>query len=148
MFVTLGTAARQCKVSKGTLSRAISSGKLSATRNEDGSWKIDNAELARYLEANQHRFRSEPVTTDQTETGDNPDPATDVLVAELRRMLDDLRTERDRLLTVIERLSLPVPQRAPDQSGPIPMPAPAEPKPEPGLLPRVRRTWRWLRTTG
>jgi excisionase family DNA binding protein len=63
MYVTLGTASRQCRVSKGTLSRAISRGKLSATRNEDGSWKIDHAELARYLEANQHRFRSEPVAT-------------------------------------------------------------------------------------
>jgi hypothetical protein len=50
---------------------------LAATRREDGSWKIDNAELARYLEANQHRFRSE--------TGEDDQPETDVsTVAELR----------------------------------------------------------------
>jgi hypothetical protein len=50
---------------------------LAATRREDGSWKIDNAELARYLEANQHRF--------QSETSEDDQPETDVsTVAELR----------------------------------------------------------------
>jgi hypothetical protein len=76
---------------------------------------------------------SVPVRTgcnDQTETGDNPDPATDAMVAELRGTVEDLRTERDRLLTVIERLSLPVPQRgATVPSGPIPMPAPPDAQP-------------------
>ena len=65
---------------QGTISKAIKTGKLSATRREDGSWKIDNAELARYLEANQHRFRSDTVETDQPETGVEPRAATDALV--------------------------------------------------------------------
>jgi excisionase family DNA binding protein len=34
-MITLGEAARQCGVSKGTISKAIASGKLSATRKED-----------------------------------------------------------------------------------------------------------------
>jgi excisionase family DNA binding protein len=50
MDFTLGEAARQCRVAKGTISKAIKTGKLSATRREDGSWKIDTVELARYLE--------------------------------------------------------------------------------------------------
>jgi excisionase family DNA binding protein len=56
-MITLGEAARQCGVAKGTISKAIKSGKLSATRNEESSWSIDAAELHRYVEANRHRFR-------------------------------------------------------------------------------------------
>jgi excisionase family DNA binding protein len=67
-MLTLGQAARHCGVSKGTISKAIASGKLSATRREDGSWAIDGAELARYLDVNGHRFRPE--------TGSGEQPAT------------------------------------------------------------------------
>jgi predicted site-specific integrase-resolvase len=44
---TLGTAAKAAGVSKTTLRRAIESGRLSATRNDDGSYSIDPAELHR-----------------------------------------------------------------------------------------------------
>jgi excisionase family DNA binding protein len=44
---TLGQAAKAVGVSKTTLRRAIESGRLSATRNEDGSYEIDPAELHR-----------------------------------------------------------------------------------------------------
>jgi hypothetical protein len=50
MTFTLGEVARQCGVAKGTISKTIKTGKLSAIRREDGSWSINNAELARYLE--------------------------------------------------------------------------------------------------
>jgi excisionase family DNA binding protein len=56
MQLTLGQAAKQVGVSKPTLSKAISTGKLSTTRREDGSFAIDPAELCRYVEANGHRF--------------------------------------------------------------------------------------------
>lgn len=49
--LTFGEAARQWGVAKGTISKAIKTGKPSATRREDGSWSIDKAELARYLDA-------------------------------------------------------------------------------------------------
>jgi excisionase family DNA binding protein len=38
MQFTLGEAARQCGIAKGTISKAIKTGKLSATRKEDGRW--------------------------------------------------------------------------------------------------------------
>jgi hypothetical protein len=69
-------------VAKGTISKAIKTGKLSATRREDGSWSIDNAELARYLDANGHRFRSETGAADQPETGVETNAATDALIGE------------------------------------------------------------------
>ena len=47
---TLGQAARACGRSKSALSRDVKSGKLSATRNADGSLGIDPAELHRLYE--------------------------------------------------------------------------------------------------
>jgi excisionase family DNA binding protein len=145
MYFTLGQAARHCGVAKGTISKAIKTGKLSATRHEDGSWKIDNAELARYLDANGHRFRSDTGEPDRAETS----PATDALVLELRAVIadlradrEDLRQDRDHWRTVAERLSLPAwtPGRQPAEDASTP--APVEP------TSRLRRAWRWMRATG
>jgi hypothetical protein len=117
---------------RGTISKAIKTGKLSATR-EDGSWKIDNAELARYLEANQHRFRSDTVETDQVETGVGTGAATDALVAELRAVIADLRQDRDQWREQALRLALPAPKR--DEQ---PM----------AVGNRWRRAWRWMQARG
>ena len=46
-MLTLGQAARATGKAKVTLARAIKSGRLSATRSDDGSYAIDPAELAR-----------------------------------------------------------------------------------------------------
>jgi hypothetical protein len=48
---TVGQAARATGKSKSTISAAVKSGKISATRNEDGSWSIDPAELHRVFPA-------------------------------------------------------------------------------------------------
>ncbi len=45
---TLGEAAKAVGFSKTTLSRAIKKGNLSAKRLDDGSYKIDAAELERW----------------------------------------------------------------------------------------------------
>ena len=112
MQFTLGEAARQCGVAKGTISKAIKSGKLSATRREDGSWSIDNAQLARYLDANGHRFRSETGDADQPETAPTTDAATDALIAELRTVIADL-LDRDAWREQAQRLVLPAPKPTP-----------------------------------
>jgi excisionase family DNA binding protein len=126
-MITLGEAARQCGISKGTISKAIKSGKLSATRNEDTSWSIDAAELARYVEANRHRFRSETFKPDQLEA----DPVTDVLVAELRGVIADLRQDRDHWREQAQRLALLAPK---------PQATPVEPE-----KPQRMTPWSWLR---
>jgi excisionase family DNA binding protein len=106
MQLTLGQASKQVGVSKPTLSKAISTGKLSATRREDGSWAIDPAELCRYVEANGHRFHSATGNGSRLETP--PDTAattaaTDAQVEALRQVevllrqeLTDVRIDRDR----------------------------------------------------
>jgi len=104
---------RQLGVSKGTISKAIASGKLSATRREDGSWAIDGSELARYLEVNGHRFRSETVPSEQAETDAELRARADLAeqrLAELRSLDDDMQAQRDTWETVAQRLSLPAPK--------------------------------------
>src|SRR5262249_26181365 len=156
-MLTLGQAARHCGVSKGTISKAIASGKLSATRREDGSWAIDGAELARYLDVNGHRFR--------TETGSGEQPATiaelraraelaeqrlgdlKAMLEDMRRQRDDAERQRDKWETVATRLSLSAPN--PDEK-PAATPAPNNAQPaETAQQPsRLHRAWRWMRATG
>jgi excisionase family DNA binding protein len=47
MYLTLGQAAKQSGIGKATLSRYIKQGKLSAQKQEDGSYRIDASELNR-----------------------------------------------------------------------------------------------------
>ena len=142
-MLTLGAAARHCGVSKGTISKAIASGKLSATRREDGSWAIDGAELARYLEVNGHRFRSETGPGEQPETVNSAaelraraelaEQRLDDLkaaLADMRRQRDDMENQRDKWETQAQRLALSAPKPAAE--------TPATPM----------TWWRWLRTTG
>jgi hypothetical protein len=84
---------------------AIKTGKLSATRREDGSWSI----------APSWPDTSTPtVTASARKTGDadQPEiaPATDMLVAELRGVIADLRADRDARREQAQRLTLPAPK--------------------------------------
>jgi excisionase family DNA binding protein len=107
MQLTLGQASKQVGVSKPTLSKAISTGKLSATRREDGSWAVDPAELCRYVEANGHRFHPATGNGSRVETPDDTASAAAVeaqvealrhVEALLRQELVDVRIDRDRFL--------------------------------------------------
>jgi hypothetical protein len=61
-------------------------------------------------------------------------------LADLRSMYEDMKAQRDKWETVAQRLSLPAPK-------PVETPetAPAPPAEHPS---RLRRSWRWLRSTG
>jgi excisionase family DNA binding protein len=105
MQLTLGQASKQVGVSKPTLSKAISTGKLSATRREDGSWPIDPAELCRYVEANRHRFHPATGNGSRVETQDDTASAAAIeaqvealrqVEGLLRQELVDVRIDRDR----------------------------------------------------
>ena len=63
MSYTLGTAAKAAGLSKPTIHRAIRSGRISATRLDDGSYRIDPAELHRVFPP----VSSVPVTPGGTE---------------------------------------------------------------------------------
>jgi hypothetical protein len=90
MAYTLGEAARAVGRSKTTLGRAIKSGRISATRGEDGSYLIDPAELHRVFAVTRDGYprmeRSVPLN------GPEPAPSPETLA--LRQLL----AERERLV--------------------------------------------------
>jgi len=107
-MLTLGQAAKETGVSKPTISKAISKGRLSGTKNEKGEYEIDPSELFRVfpLASKSHvsNLQSEtPIYTNYLQR------ELDVLQEErtrerqqLETTISDLRAERERLLSVIE----------------------------------------------
>ena len=105
-MLTLGKAARQLRVSKGTISKAIASGKLSASRREDGSWSIDGAELTRYFE--------ETAPSEQPETLPELRARAELAeqrLADLKMMYEDMVEQRNKWETIAYRIALPATQR-------------------------------------
>ena len=95
MSYTLGTAAKATGKSKPTIQRAIKSGKMSATRKEDGSYEIDPAELHRVYDL---------VTGASNETDDmkqsetlNNDGVLQGQIDVLRELVQELQGERNDL---------------------------------------------------
>ena len=77
---------------------------------------------------------------------------TDELVAQLREQLADMRNERDRARADVDVWRVAFEQEraqrvlpAPGNDAQSPETTPATPSEQPS---RLRRTWRWLRTTG
>ena len=92
MKLSLIKAAEASGKSKSTINRAIKSGKLSAQRNDDGSYSIDPSELSR-------AFPTKPQGTPPTEphTGHQEPPEVKALRAELEASHERLQDARDRL---------------------------------------------------
>jgi hypothetical protein len=90
MIYTLGEAVKATGVSKTSLHRAIRSGRISATKTENGSYEIDASELFRVFPL-AARNSSEEQPLDQGGT-------TEVSsgTGALRRELEMLRQERER----------------------------------------------------
>lgn len=106
-FLTLSQAAKAISKSKSTLNRAIKSGRLSAVRNEDGTFSIDPSELARAFPQNEPERASmvhhEPAL-ERPETGDFSkvfmleqllEKEREALARE-REVSADLKEDRDR----------------------------------------------------
>jgi len=87
MMLSLQEAAELARVNKTTLFRAIKKGKVSASKDEHGQYRLDPAELNRVY----------PVAA----SGDRQQRATriDELIAQLHERLNDMRDERDRART-------------------------------------------------
>lgn len=100
MAYTLGEAAKATGKSKATLSKAIKSGRLSALKDETGTFRIDPAELHRVYPATpQGEQKETPVNT--LETGDYRAlqarlEATEERLADKDAVIADLREDRDK----------------------------------------------------
>jgi hypothetical protein len=109
MGITLLEAARRTGRDKSTLRRQIRAGKLSATRDHNGTWLIEVAELERL-----HPVR--PVDNPTAAPRVAPDVApADALISELRGVIADLRADRDHWRDAFENAQrtalLPAPRR-------------------------------------
>lgn len=94
--LSLSQAAKLTGKSKSTINRAIKSGKISATRHEDGTYSIDPAELAR-------AFDVEPLEGTKRRDADLDGTRLLERITALEAMLNrereisaDLKEDRDR----------------------------------------------------
>lgn len=109
MKLSASQAAKETGKSVPTISRAIKSGKLSATRTETGGFEIDPAELFRVFPAVTRNDNVTPPKLGDETPSDNRALQTEIemlremldqereTVADLRRRLDDEAAERRQL---------------------------------------------------
>lgn len=94
MKLTLGQAAKTAKRSKGTLSKALNSGGISAEKDDKGRWQIDPSELSRWMSANP--FPNGRENQDETPSETQENSALGVEVKMLREKIDTMTSERER----------------------------------------------------
>lgn len=94
MKLTLGQAAKAANRSKGTLSKALNSGGISAEKDDKGRWQIDPSELSRWMSANP--FPNGVDTQEETHVETRENSALSVEVKMLREQIDTMKAERDR----------------------------------------------------
>lgn len=148
-FLTLSQSAKAISKSKSTLNRAIKSGRLSAVRNEDGTFSIDPSELARVFPKTTQEREPEPRQERVEERSGTEDSSK---VAMLERLLErerealarerevsaDLKEDRDRWRAQATGLLSDL-RTAQDK---------AVPAPSPETLPRPQPKGFWKRLLG
>lgn len=98
MKLTLGLAAKHAGRAKGTLSKALNNGQISAEKDGKGRWQIDPSELQRWIDANPLQNSTENQGTTPIETLKNPNgnSGLSVEVKLLREQIEKTDLERDR----------------------------------------------------
>lgn len=101
MSYTLGEAAKATGVSKASLSRAVGSGRISATKNDDGSFSIEPVELHRVYPPKS--AVAVAATPSETLRNSHPNPNdASVLCARLEALTEQLR-DRDMTIDDLRR---------------------------------------------
>lgn len=145
-----------------TITRAIKSGRLSATKDEAGAWQIDGAELARVFPLRVQSLQTPDMQKDANPAQSqmqSPDNALREELAALRErvrlqeqlltdrqeQIADLKEDRDRWRTQATGLLSDL--RAAQDKIPAADPAP-DPQPEPEFKPIPPRPWLWRMLKG
>ena len=136
MTLTLRQAADKCGKSRSTVHRALKSGKLSGSRDDDGTWSIDASELARVFpwDAHEHGHWDDK-GRGRDETGDS----SAVLAVRVEMLEQQLERERDTVEDLRRRLD-----RAEERAFALSAPSPTQRQqegPQRGLWERVRGLW-------
>ena len=117
---SLRQSAEVCGKSRSTIHRALKSGKLSGSRDANGEWSIDGAELARVFpwDSQDHGHRD---SAGQERAAHNIDEVLAVKVAMLEQQLereqDTVADLRKRLDRAEDRVSALTDQRSGTQAG-------------------------------
>ena len=93
-------AVRLYQVSRATLTKALSDGKISAEKNDAGHWQIDPAELARVYAPRAPQkavSRASPGQVSRDEPGQSTGPDTVDMAARLARAEAALDAEREKV---------------------------------------------------
>lgn len=143
MSYSLSEAARVTGKNKSTILRAIKSGRISATKHDDGSYSIEPVELDRVfplVNLDMDATGGAPVATQQFATPRNPQAqplevalleerlrSREERIRDLESQLEDTREQRDRWQDEASYLRklLPAPAMQP----------PSQPQPEPSAAP-------------
>jgi len=106
MVYTLGEAAKAAGKSKATISKAIKTGKISATKNDNGSFSIDPSELHRV-------YPAPPLSTERSEQSDTPQSKrlneTEIIALRVKleaaeKRIEDLEEDREHWRQQANRL--------------------------------------------
>ena len=155
--------------------RAVKAGKISGTRDDAGVWHVDPAELFRVFEPAQPEAEAEPqhalanaLVAELRARLDDMRRTVEDVRRDRDQRIADLARERDEWREEAKRLSLPAPtpmraaaaphdmeqgRGAADEESPANGPVRAAAAPSIAAdaaqpAGRLRRTWRWLRSTG
>ena len=100
MALSLSQAAKVAGKSKSTINRAIKSGKISATRHDDGSYSIDASELSRAFQIGTHEgsewiSAALPIEPTGTAVLEAENAALRAALDREREIANDLMADRD-----------------------------------------------------
>jgi excisionase family DNA binding protein len=102
---SMGEAARRLGLSKPTVSSKIKKGLISATQLDDGSYRIEGAELARFEQSYQKPARGKKRGEAPSAKRVTPSPAhlAEVELTAARVRISELEADRDRLRSDLEK---------------------------------------------
>lgn len=121
MKYTAGQAAKAAGISTATISRALKRGTISGSKQPDGSWQLDPAEVHRVFpplatqEPETPFMQSTAIAAQEPERADERRAMQGELDA-LKDALADARSERDQWRDMAQRLAIAPPQPLPSRS--------------------------------
>jgi hypothetical protein len=130
-MMTLAMAADAAGVAKTTVWRAIKSGRITATKDADGTWHVDPAEINRAFP---------PTPPQQHSNGTLQQDSLEREIALLREMYEEMKQQRDHWHETAQQALRALPWIAPAAA-----PTPGHTVPE---APAPKSWWAWLRSAG